>query len=202
MKIYNIINNLEGWCSQEKIEKLYDHVISSKPKHLVEIGVFGGKSLLAIAFALKENRFGKIHGIDPWKASECIVGMKEIVAIDWWNSLDYEKIYRRCVSEISDNGLSEYVELHRMTSEEYSRQIDYEIDMLHIDGNHEEENSYRDVELYLPKVKTGGYVWFDDANWYQTKKALNLLESDYNCKLMDKAMSDDKHNWCNIYIKL
>jgi len=88
-----------------------------------------------------------------------------------------------------------------MTSEEYSNIINYEIDILHIDGNHEEESSCKDVELYLPRVKKGGYVWFDDANWHQTQKAINLLQNKFNCKLIDKAKSDDPNNFCNLYIK-
>jgi len=89
-----------------------------------------------------------------------------------------------------------------MTSAEYSNIIDFEIDILHIDGNHEEISSCRDVELYVPKLKTGGYLWFDDANWKETKKAINLIENTYKLKLIDKAYSDDPNNYCNLYIKI
>lgn len=201
MKYLNIINSLQGWCHQDKVDKLYNLIIDVKPSILVEIGVFGGKSLLSQAFALKENNKGIIHGIDSWKSSNCIDGMTNNDAIYWWKTLDYENIYNGCVNAIINNDLENYIQLHRMTSEEYSRSIDYEIDILHIDGNHEEESSCKDVELYLPKVKKGGYIWFDDANWYQTQKAVNLLENKFNCKLIDKAKSDDPNNFCNLYIK-
>lgn len=202
MKYLNIIDKLEGWCSHEKIKKLYDLIIYSKPSNVVEIGVFGGKSLLSQAFALKENNNGIIHGVDSWKMEDCISGLKEQVAIEWWSKLDYEKIYNNCLSAIKDNNLEQFVKLHRMTSEEFSKTINFEIDILHIDGNHEEENSCRDVELYVPKIKTGGYIWFDDANWYQTKKAVDLIEKTYQFKLFDKAQSEDANNFCNLYIKL
>ena len=61
MKYINTINSLEGWCTEDKIVKLYDLIIEVKPYFLVEIGVFGGKSLLSQAFALKENNKGIIH---------------------------------------------------------------------------------------------------------------------------------------------
>lgn len=201
MKYINIINGLEGWCSEDKITKLYDLIIDKKPLNVVEIGVFGGKSLLSQAFALKDNKRGIIHGIDSWRSSDCIEGMTNNDAIYWWKILDYEKIYNGCVNAIITNNLQDYVQLHRMTSEEYSNNINYEIDILHIDGNHEEESSCRDVELYLPKVKKDGYIWFDDANWHQTQKAVNLLENKFNCKLIDKAKSNDPNNFCNLYIK-
>ncbi len=202
MKYIDIINNLDGWCSREKCIKLYALIISTQPLNLVEIGVFGGKSLLSQAFALKENEKGIIHGVDSWKANDCVLGMTQDEAINWWANLDYEKIYNGCVDAIKNNNLQKHIQLHRMSSEEYSNLIDFEIDVLHIDGNHEEESSCKDVELYLPKVKSGGYIWFDDANWYQTQKAVNLIQTKFNCKLVDKAQSDDPNNFCNLYIKL
>ncbi len=201
MKYIDIINKLNGWCNEDKIIKLYNLIIQNKPLHLVEIGVFGGKSLLSQAFALKDNNNGIIHGIDSWKYNDCINGMTNDDAINWWKTLDYEKIYNECMNAIISNHLENYIKLHRTSSEEYSKTINYEIDILHIDGNHEEESSCKDVELYLPKVKKGGYIWFDDANWYQTQKAVNLLENKFNCKLIDKAKSDDPNNFCNLYIK-
>lgn len=202
MQYINIINTLEGWCTHEKSYKLYNLILKEKPEYVVEIGVFGGKSLLSQAFALKDNNKGIIHGIDSWKVTDCIEGMKQDTAINWWSTLDYEKIYNGCVTAIKNNNLQPYVELHKMTAQEYSKLINFEIDILHIDGNHEEESSCRDVELYLPKVKNGGYIWFDDANWHQTQKAIHLIENKYNCKLIDKAQSEDPNNFCNLYQKI
>ena len=48
-------------------------------------------------------------------------------AIHWWQTLDYDNIYNQCVNAISNNNLEKYIELHRMTSEEYSKIINYEI---------------------------------------------------------------------------
>jgi len=65
-----------------------------------------------------------------------------------------------------------------MTSEQASSEIP-EIDILHIDGNHQDA-ALLDVELYFPKVKSGGYIWFDDiksSNVQKKKKATIALES-------------------------
>ena len=56
---YSKILKLEGWCGLEKSNELYNLVIDQKPKVLVEIGVFEGKSLFSQALALKENGSGK-----------------------------------------------------------------------------------------------------------------------------------------------
>ena len=155
---FSKISNLEGWCTLDKSKKLYDLIKKTNPKNVVEIGVFGGKSLLSQAFALKDNNNGIIHGIDSWKYNDCIDGMTDSDAINWWKTLDYEKIYNGCVNAIISNGLENYVNLHRMTSEEYSNFINYEIDILHRDGNHEEESSCKDVGLYLPRVKKAARI--------------------------------------------
>jgi predicted O-methyltransferase YrrM len=43
--------------------------------------------------------------------------------------------------------------------------------LLHIDGNHSEEASTSDVDLFMPLVKPGGVVFMDDLNWDSTKRA-------------------------------
>jgi len=37
------------------------------------------------------------------------------------------------------------------------------IDLLYIDGNHQYKYVYKDLELYYPKIKQGGYIIGDDA---------------------------------------
>ena len=52
---------------------------------------------------------------------------------------------------------------------------------MHIDGNHCETLAYKDSVNYFPKVKLGGYIFFDDINWREepnvisTKKGLDYL---------------------------
>ena len=60
----------------------------------------------------------------------------------------------------------------KMTSEEALQHFaDESIDILHIDGNHTADVALSDAYMWLPKVKKGGYIWFDDANWPTTAKA-------------------------------
>jgi len=89
---FSKIASLEGWCSFDKANKLYQLVIENKPKVIVEIGVFGGKSLFSQALALQENNFGKIYGIDPWSKEASIENLKDPIDIKWWSELDYDFI--------------------------------------------------------------------------------------------------------------
>lgn len=54
---YNLVKNIEGWCSQEKMIKMVSLILATKPERVVEIGVFYGKSLICQALALKKIKF-------------------------------------------------------------------------------------------------------------------------------------------------
>jgi hypothetical protein len=70
--------------------------------------------------------------------------------------------------------LEEYVITLKETAERAAPLVD-EIDVLYIDGNHTESLSALDVSLYLPKVKSGGYIWFNDSLWGERQLAIDLL---------------------------
>ena len=69
---YENIRKIDGWCTDDKIEKMINLIISTKPTNVVEIGVYHGKSLVCQALALKENSYGKICAIDPWNKKDAI----------------------------------------------------------------------------------------------------------------------------------
>jgi len=171
--------HIHGWCSKEKAEKMMDLVQRTSPKICVEIGVFGGSSVYPMAKALKYLNKGKIYAIDPWKNNECTDGYsKDDPNAIWWNNQDLERMYKYFINTIiRDNKLSDFCHTMRMTSKEASFFFkDDSIDILHIDGNHSEEKALFDAKTWLPKVKKGGYIWFDDCNWASTAQALKYLE--------------------------
>ena len=63
------MQQLEGWCSEQKAFILIDLIQKIRPKKIVEIGVWGGMSFVPMACALRANGSGKIFGIDPWESS-------------------------------------------------------------------------------------------------------------------------------------
>ncbi len=170
---------LHGWCSCQKAEFLIDLVLQSKPLKVVEIGVWGGKSLVPIAHALKKNGAGVIYGIDPWDKVASLRGMKNEGSKVFWQLADHGEVYRDLVERIKEFDLSAQIELICATSEE-AYKID-QIDLLHVDGNHSEENSLFDVQKWVPYVKKGGYIIFDDMTWFEggkftTQKAVEWLD--------------------------
>ena len=52
------VKKLEGWVSPERGVELFDLIVQEKPVICVEIGVFGGRSLISQAYGLRENGAG------------------------------------------------------------------------------------------------------------------------------------------------
>lgn len=165
----------EGWTTPERGIEMAELVLETKPETIVEIGCFGARSTIAMALALRENGKGKIYTIDPWKKEAALEGENQANQA-WWNSVDLHDIHKKAMEAIWRNGLDEYVTPIR-TYSHFVGSIFPPIGILVIDGNHSEIASCRDVEKYIPLVKSGGLIWFDDSNWQSTQKALSLIES-------------------------
>lgn len=170
---------LEGWATIEKATAMTDLILELKPKTVVEIGVFGGRSLIPQGMALRDLGFGHIFGIDPWKTIDAIEGNPGEENIKWWSDLDLHDIHKGCMKAIWKEELDNWITILRCTSIQALALIP-KIDILHIDGNHTELASCRDVDYFLPNVRRGGYVWFDDIDWPSTKAAIQKLEA--QCK--------------------
>jgi predicted O-methyltransferase YrrM len=160
-----VLPALEGWCSYEKACSFIDLVLEVKPEIYVEIGVFGGKSLFPVAAALKHLNHGIIIGIDPWDKFESVKNFDPVedeVHFKWWSSINMNFIYYSYLNMLRRQDVSKFVVTLKMTSEKAVKEIET-IDILYMDGNHGKGAAKQDVELYLPKVRTGGYIWFNDA---------------------------------------
>jgi hypothetical protein len=171
----DLLPTMEGWLTTERAHEMYDLVRQMNPSYIVEIGVFGGRSLIAQAMALRDCGGGKIIGIDPWKKDTAVVAQTDAAQADWWANLDYYKIHQGCMDVIWKLNLDSFVNIIRSGSEN-CHQLVPACDILYIDGGHSEEFSCRDVQWYLPKVKQNGYIWFDDADWLSTQKAIGMLK--------------------------
>ena len=67
-----------GWCSNDKAGCIIDIVSEicndTENPVCVEIGVYGGKSVIPVALELKRH-VGTIHAIDPWTIEEAAWGI-------------------------------------------------------------------------------------------------------------------------------
>lgn len=130
-------------------EGVYLHDVAKKLPNgavIVEIGSYLGRSTCYIASALK-GKHARFFAIDTWENQ----GMSE----GEWDTLEtfrkHTAPYRESI--IEKRGFSYDVALEMQ---------DVAIDLLWIDGCHEYEAVKRDIADWLPLVKPGGVVCFDD----------------------------------------
>jgi hypothetical protein len=174
---------VHGWCTVDKALALADIIVTSKPNICVEIGVYSGRSLVPQAMALRFNNVGIVYGIDPWKKENAAEGNCSDADKAWWDSLNLDEIHNYCMAKIWEHELDKWCcvirsqshHCHQLFDNVLLHRRDKIIDLLHIDGCHSEQASTRDVDLWLPRVRVGGHILFDDVDWVTTKKAQDMI---------------------------
>lgn len=166
----------DGWTEESRCIEMAQLILDHRPRIVVEIGVFGGRTLISQGLAMKEANCGRVYGLDPWRTQDAVEDENKDNA-EWWSKVDMEEFHRKTMGHIWRLGLDEWVSVIRSPAQFVASLFhDGDIGIIYIDGNHSEKASCRDVNLWLPKVVSGGHVWFDDAGWPSTQAALRLLD--------------------------
>jgi len=158
--IASIHNDISGWCELEKAEILAALCYTTRPARIVEIGVFGGKSLIPMALAMKAAGGDyEVVGIDPWSNAAATEGY-DGANREWWSAVDLDRVYNSFLTLRDRLGLSIRVIRAKSDHVEWKQPIG----LLHIDGQHTEQ-AVRDVLRYAVHVRLGGHVVVDDIGW-------------------------------------
>lgn len=183
-KVENVLSLMpHGWCSVRKGQTLAALVLALRPRLVVEIGVYGGRSFLPLILALhhaceESGQAGSRNpqrplavavGIDPYDAAVSAAG--EVAAnADWWGRLDHGAIKRGLYEflEAVPEFRSHWEMVERRSDEVNPHALVLEhkcnIDLLHVDGAHTEQ-AIRDVKRFAEWVRIGGFVVLDDLLW-------------------------------------
>ncbi len=152
----------------------------------VEIGVFGGSTLLDIYDLCSSNNI-MIYGIDPWDKIKIFNGKSfeetnENIRNQEINR--YKSIRENLENIISTHNLN--IKLFNDNSwEVYNNFEDNSISCIHIDGDHSYEGVKKDLQLYWPKIKKGGLVINDDYHWGGCKKAINEFINEHKSEIKE-----------------
>lgn len=122
-----------------------------KDKTMVEIGCFQGDSTEGFARCFK-----KIYAVDMWKAG-----------YDDNDSSSHAQMEQ--IKSTFDSMRKHYnnIEVFHMSSEKASKLFnDHYLDFVYIDACHKYDSVKRDIELWKPKVKNGGFIGGHDYNGY------------------------------------
>lgn len=166
-------------------------------RSFVEIGVYRGKSLFSVAPAFLANG-GGCYGIDPCssenlKENELPDQLKSLVD-NFADTTDLQEIYQEVVGRRQDLGMQNSVILLQKTAEQayaFFQEVglvrqesqfprsDAFIDMLHIDGNHDYALVQTDAQLYIPLVRQGGIIVFDDVGWSGVRRVYDRAKEHF-----------------------
>jgi cephalosporin hydroxylase len=178
MSLETIINPIPGWCTIEKAQKLSDLVVKTDSKLTIELGVFGGRSLAAFAYGHKQKGSGFCIGIDAWKAAVAIEGTNSPLNDEYWkNVVNYKDVYNACQNMIHANHFEDYCDTLRMKSQQAAIMFNNNcIDIIHQDSGHNYETITKEIELWFPKLKKGGYWIADDTDWVEAVDGYSQLK--------------------------
>jgi len=140
----------------------------------VEIGVFGGSTLLDIYDVCKTNN-NKIYGIDPFDEIKIFNGINfdnTDIIVRNQEINRYKNIKLNLMNIIEKHKLTN-INLLCNTSDNVCNLFENNsIDCIHIDGDHSYNGVKNDLELYWNKIKSGGHIINDDYHWNGVKKAV------------------------------
>ena len=176
-----ILSKMEGWCTLHKAQKLQELAAAPGCQLAVEIGIFGGKSLIPVAMAFAKKGSGKIYGIEPWDNDVAIETVTNDVNDQWWKDLDLVAIKRSFLQHLVDLGLEKYVKIIEVPSDAavpvfQNPRFAGKIDLVHIDGAHSVEQSLFDCTYWHRLLRSGGYIVLDDINWPTLQLAFDYLK--------------------------
>jgi Methyltransferase domain len=172
-----------GWLPSHVEAEMRRIMIAEKPHLTVEIGVFGGQSLLALAESAREVGHGVVYGIDPWSIYATERGFPAgSIMIGWAQREGLETRRVECHQAIGERELWPWVKILTARSQDVFHLFDDgSIDMLHIDGNHADPEVLLDVQTYVQCLcRPGAYVWVDDIGHDETFRAVHLLRETCN----------------------
>lgn len=177
--IRHILPHLEGWCSVRKALWLAELITTHHCRVILEIGVYGGRSLIPMALAARSNGPAVVYGIEPWSNEVAVAQPTSPENDDWWRKVDLKEIKSRFLATVLEWDLIETVKLVELPSGEARAAFQSGsmsgFDLIHIDGSHAEGQALADVTQWLPLLKPGGIFVLDDILWETVSKARDYL---------------------------
>ena len=143
-EVKRLIAGVPGWLTEEEAEALYDLAKRCTGKGvIVEIGSWKGKSTICLGRGSREGAGVPIYAVDP--------------------HADYR--FGEFKENVERAGIADLVRPIASLSQPAADDFHEPIELLFIDGSHEEELVREDFEKWVPEVGEGGWVAMHDTTW-------------------------------------
>jgi hypothetical protein len=192
VSLLNQASALYGECCEEKALALCG-VMADMPKgDVIEIGSFFGKSAYLLNRLAVWNQIGSTIAVDPWSLEVSVQkdSPEEIQSLSavW----DWKEVFEGFLMTTAAATAGSPFNYLRMTSEKawayydcskFVESVEFgytpvtgKISLLHIDGNHDENDVSRDYLLWSQRLVDGGWIIFDDYEWSHGRGPRNVAE--------------------------
>jgi MMP 1-O-methyltransferase len=143
--VKELIKDVPGWLSDEEGEALYELAKECTGKGvIVEIGSWKGKSTICLGLGSRAGSGVRIFAVDP--------------------HADYR--HGEFKENVERAGVADLVTPVKGFSQDVVDDFHEPIELLFVDGSHEEADVLHDFETWVPKVVEGGTVAFHDTTWH------------------------------------
>lgn len=139
-----LIADVPGWLTDEEGEALYELGRRCSGRGvIVEIGSWKGKSTICLGLGSRAGNGVRIFAVDP--------------------HADYR--FGDFTANIERAGIADLVTPVAALSQPAADDFHEPIELLFVDGSHEEPLVREDFDKWVPKVLDGGWVAFHDTTW-------------------------------------
>jgi hypothetical protein len=160
-----------GWTTPKQL-KWYNSLVGNvRDGCIVEVGVYGGQTLLGIAETCAKNN-NTVYGIDPWELIKDSNG-KELNSEDLAQLRELMRGNRTHLERVlTDLGHDHITLVQGFSPGEAGRFDDQTVDLVFVDGSHSYDAVYADLGGWLPKLKKDGKICGDDFVWTSVSNAV------------------------------
>lgn len=148
-------SNLEEFVTTRKF------IPDTKPKIVFELGSWLGTSAIHTATYLPGG--SKLYAIDHWRGSLEHQNRPDLTA-------QLSVLYQQFLSNVIHKDLTDVIIPIRKTTNEAAQFINFKADIIYIDASHEENDVYRDIMNWYPKLNKNGILCGDDWGWTKNHK--------------------------------
>jgi predicted O-methyltransferase YrrM len=139
------IARIQGWLGDAEARALYDAARACTGRGVIlEIGSWRGKSTICLASGSRDGAGMPVYSVD----------------------LHRDKSFQRFVANLQRTGLTELVRPIRASSQDEAAEVAEPIELLFVDGAHDDVGVRADFERWVPQVVEGGLVFFHDTVWH------------------------------------
>jgi Methyltransferase domain len=171
-EVWALIDKQPGWCWRQKAELIYRVASEPQVKVGVEIGVFGGRSLLPLCMAIL-SKGGSVFGFDVYKKHRTTSGQGHQ---EWWDKLDFARLEADTKDLLEKYGGWKDI-IHKTSSAVAVMQFENDsVQFIHIDGSHRTWDAMQDIVLWELVLAPGGYMLLDDTNLEELQPVLGMLK--------------------------